>query len=55
MAPASTIGRHDLSTRFTANVRILYIDYPNNEELLSIYSEYARSIFLIPKFKFDKN
>ena len=33
MAPASTIGRHDLSTRFTANVRILYIDYPSKEEL----------------------
>ena len=54
MAPASTIGRHDLSTRFTANVRILSIDYPSNEELINIYTEYTRAIFMIPKFKFDK-
>lgn len=33
MAPASTLGRHDLSTRFTANVKILFIDYPNKNEL----------------------
>jgi dynein heavy chain 2, cytosolic len=28
MAPCSTVGRHELSTRFTANVRIHYISYP---------------------------
>lgn len=28
MAPSSTVGRHDLSNRFTANVRILNVDYP---------------------------
>ena len=33
MAPTSTIGRHSLSTRFTANVNIITITYPNKEEL----------------------
>jgi dynein heavy chain 2 len=33
MNPPSTIGRHQLSTRFTANVRIYYIESPSNEEL----------------------
>ena len=45
MNPASTIGRHELSTRFTAKVRILFIEYPNNEELLSIYTGYFQGIF----------
>lgn len=44
MAPSSTVGRHELSTRFTANVRILFIEYPNAEELSLIYAEYARAI-----------
>ena len=30
MNPSSTIGRHAISTRFTANVRVLFIDYPND-------------------------
>jgi len=37
MNPASTIGRHDLSTRFSANVRVLFIDYPNIQSLKNIY------------------
>lgn len=45
MNPASTIGRHELSTRFTAKVRILYIDYPTNEELLQIYTGFLLGIF----------
>lgn len=28
MNPSSTIGRHKISTRFTANVRIYYMSYP---------------------------
>lgn len=36
MNPASTIGRHELSTRFTAKVRILFLDYPSGEELLQV-------------------
>lgn len=34
MAPSSTVGRHVLSTRFTANVRVLSLDYPTQEELV---------------------
>jgi dynein heavy chain 2, cytosolic len=33
MNPGSTLGRYELSSRFTANVRILYISYPTAEEL----------------------
>tara|TARA_B110000503_G_C6878870_1_gene301817 strand:- start:57 stop:236 length:180 start_codon:yes stop_codon:yes gene_type:complete len=40
MNPASTIGRHQLSTRFTANVRILNVDYPKSESLVNIFSLY---------------
>ena len=29
MAPHTTIGRHELSTRFTANVRIYFIEQPS--------------------------
>ncbi len=33
MNPPSTVGRHPLSTRFTANVRIHYIEEPTTEEM----------------------
>jgi len=38
MNPSSTIGRYELSSRFTANVRISYMNHPTNEELCYIYS-----------------
>lgn len=38
MNPASTIGRHELATRFTAKMRILYIDYPSSDELKYTFS-----------------
>jgi dynein heavy chain 2 len=44
MNPSSTIGRHKLSTRFTANVRICYMEYPSNEELVPVYAEFLRTI-----------
>jgi len=37
MNPPSTIGRHELSTRFTANVKILQIDYPSVSSLSQIF------------------
>jgi len=40
MNPSSTIGRHAISTRFTANVRVLYTDYPSDSELNLIYTNY---------------
>lgn len=44
MFPPSSIGRNQLTQRFTAIVKILNIDYPSNEELTSIYLEYFRSL-----------
>jgi dynein heavy chain 2 len=37
MNPSSTIGRHQLSTRFTSKMRICFISYPDKEQLQSIY------------------
>ena len=44
MNPSSTIGRHKISTRFTANVRICYMEYPSNEELVPVYTEFLKTI-----------
>lgn len=43
MSPATTVGRHVLSTRFTAIVRIAYIDYPDKKELSTIYSTFLEA------------
>ena len=45
MNPANTLGRHKLSTRFTSIVRICSINYPDEEQLQIIYSNYLRTIF----------
>lgn len=50
MNPSTTLGRHKISTRFTANVRICYMDYPNAEELLPVYAEFMRTILTHPRF-----
>lgn len=42
MNPGDTVGRSQLSTRFTAIVHILYIDYPDNEQLQSIYTSFFK-------------
>eukprot|EP01105_Mastigella_eilhardi_P022238 TRINITY_DN5471_c0_g1_i1.p1 TRINITY_DN5471_c0_g1~~TRINITY_DN5471_c0_g1_i1.p1 ORF type:complete len:3987 (-),score=1077.90 TRINITY_DN5471_c0_g1_i1:1263-13184(-) len=39
MTPA-TAGRHPLSTRFTANARIFFVDYPDKAQLQEIYAIY---------------
>lgn len=44
MFPPSSIGRNQLTQRFTAIVKILNIDYPSNEDLGAIYTEYFRSL-----------
>ena len=41
MNPATTVGRHPLSTRFTAIVRVAYVDYPTKEELVEIYNVFV--------------
>ena len=43
MNPPSTIGRYELSSRFTANTKILIIDYPKKESLISIYKLYTKN------------
>ena len=55
MNPSSTIGRYELSTRFTANVRIAYIDNPTSNELFAIYSEYLKALLKNPKSKLSTN
>lgn len=50
MNPSTTIGRHKISTRFTANVRIAYAEYPTPEELLPVYAEFMKTILSHPSF-----
>jgi len=44
MNPSNTLGRHKLSTRFTSIVRICSINYPNEEQLQTIYANYLQTI-----------
>ena len=44
MNPSSTIGRFEITTRFTGKVRILFLDYPSDEEMNLIYNEYLNVI-----------
>ena len=50
MNPSTTIGRHKISTRFTANVRLCYMDYPESDQLLPVYNEFMKTILSNPKF-----
>jgi len=43
MNPGTTVGRHPLSTRFTATVRLVYMDYPDTRELCTVYSGYMNA------------
>ena len=47
MNPSSTLGRYQLSTRFTAMVRIAAVDYPSTDSLQTIYAQYL-SLVLPP-------
>lgn len=51
MNPSTTIGRHKISSRFTANVRLAYMDYPSSEDLLPVYSAYIRSVLSHPRVR----
>lgn len=44
MTPATVVGRHRLSCRFTANVCIAYIEDPTADELENIYALYLKNI-----------
>lgn len=50
MNPSSTIGRHPISTRFTANVRVVYMDYAISDELLPVYGTYMKTILSHERF-----
>lgn len=45
MNAATTVGRHPLSTRFTAVVRIGVVDYPETKELVSVYDNLLELAF----------
>ena len=40
MNPATTVGRHPISTRFTAIVRVASLDYPDTSELTTVYAAF---------------
>ena len=44
MNPSTTIGRHRISTRFTANVRIAAVEPPATEDLVPVFAEYLKTI-----------
>ncbi|KAJ1472380.1 P-loop containing dynein motor region D4-domain-containing protein, partial [Baffinella frigidus] len=44
MNPSTTVGRHQLTTRFTAILRIASITYPARETLQQVYSAYLSAV-----------
>lgn len=42
--PGGSLGRHQLSTRFTSIVRLCCVDYPDSEQLQAIYAAYLRPV-----------
>lgn len=44
MNPGSTVGRHQLSTRFTARARIAYMTYPDKEQLQTVYTQMCTKV-----------
>jgi dynein heavy chain 2 len=49
MNPSTTIGRHRISSRFTANVKLAYMDYASQEELLPVYNLYLKTVLGHPR------
>eukprot|EP00743_Colponemidia_sp_Colp-15_P007052 GILK01007609.1.p1 GENE.GILK01007609.1~~GILK01007609.1.p1 ORF type:complete len:2172 (-),score=437.61 GILK01007609.1:43-6558(-) len=44
--PSTNVGRYGLATRFTANVRIAVLDYPDNDDLQAIYTQFLKAILV---------
>lgn len=44
MNPATTVGRSELSTRFTAIVNVAFMNYPDQDQLQIVYASYLRSV-----------
>ena len=55
MNPPGTLGRFPLSTRFTAIVRIAYVDYPTHSELAIIYTEYLKAVLQSEQIKLERS
>jgi dynein heavy chain 2 len=51
IAPASTLGRHILATRFTANVRVCSVSYPTQDELREIYTQIMQAALMNPNYQ----
>lgn len=45
MNPATTVGRSALSTRFTAICSVVYMTYPDHEQLESVYTCFLKGVF----------
>jgi dynein heavy chain 2 len=44
MNPSTTLGRSELTTRFTSVVRVLYVDHTDREQLQGVYNAYLSPI-----------
>ena len=44
ISPATTVGRHKLSQRFVANLRVLSMGYPSSGHLVQIYSDLLEGV-----------
>ncbi|XP_058542508.1 cytoplasmic dynein 2 heavy chain 1 isoform X7 [Neofelis nebulosa] len=44
MSPGGRLGRHKLTTRFTSIVRLCAVDYPEREQLQTIYGAYLEPV-----------
>jgi dynein heavy chain 2 len=44
MNPATSVGRSELSTRFTAIVNVMYMTYPDHDQLASVYTCFLKAV-----------
>ncbi|KAG2486208.1 hypothetical protein HYH03_015170 [Edaphochlamys debaryana] len=49
MTPPGSVGRHALSTRFTALMKIMYMGYPDTENLSTIYTNMSQRVLATMK------
>jgi dynein heavy chain 2 len=54
MNPATTVGRHQLSTRFTAITRVAFLTYPDHDQLQSVYTTFLRGVLLLTEISDQK-
>lgn len=55
MNPATTVGRNELSARFSAITNVLYMNYPKQQELELVYKNFLKAVIsLAPKLLDDR-